>query len=207
MVIKLRSTLKRIPWWLGVKAATLAAFWLLTPWWVFLLAAPILFFRSGHRAFNLFVPFVVLVGLSFAGSSWLRVGIEGTPLLGAETLLRYTLAAFFAGLWFILLGIKEFFFVRRREVYLLFAASAFFLMTFLVLWASIPGEFTLALFFYALGVVLLLREIFPDNVYPFALALLSAELVWAGSFLAFTLVGMSAALAGLFFFVVRRLAR
>lgn len=209
MEIKLRLILKKIPWLLGGKALGLAALWLLAPWWAFFIVALFIYIKSGSQSHNMIGVFAVLLALTRVSDFWLISGIEGTPLVGAKPLLRVLLAGTFALLFLILFGIKELFFVRRREFYLIAATLILYLTSFFTLWFMEPGLLSLitplfALFAFVVSAPLYLTSEQNNSlnhifVYSGTVTFLLVELLWSFSYLSLSIIGSSAILTAFFF--------
>lgn len=99
MATKLKSISRQIPWFLTGKAFAFFAGWFILPFWLFIIFASYLYFVPFFHA-SIFLPaFLGILGLSFFGIHNLWFAF----ILGA--------------LFFILLGIKEFFFIDREAAY------------------------------------------------------------------------------------------
>ena len=105
--------LKQIRWSLFLKAVLLGAIWFIAPFWIFFLAAVYVYFVPFFRTKSLFWAFLAI-------------------LISAMILERGILASILiAGSFFVLLGIKNFVIINRKEAYelLLFGTSFLFLTT------------------------------------------------------------------------------
>lgn len=211
MVIKLKSILKKIPWLLVGRAFTLAALWLFAPWWAFAVIALFIYVRSSNSIYNLFEFFVIVLILSKVSDSWLTSGIKDTPLMNVKSLLGVILSGFFGSLFFLFLGIKELFFVRRREFYLVAVTLTFFLTAFFTLWSLKPGTPSLkALLFtvivFILGISLSrfsVRQLSSGIVFTYfgILTFVITELLWVFSYTSFSIINASVLLTAFFFAV------
>lgn len=146
MAARLKSISATIPWSLLLRPVFLGAMWLLAPWYLTLMAALFFFWRSGSKPGKLFLSFAVLTALSL-----LPAWVEFRSPYQLQFLLLF-LVCFMAS-WFLILAIKELFFVERARYYLLLQAILFFLVTlyfylqFDIQLISVPGGlFLLALF-------------------------------------------------------------
>ncbi len=99
MEVRLRSISRTIPWSLTLKAAVFGAAWLWLPFWLFLLLALGLYFVPLFNPGRLWWPFAAAI--FFAALL--------APNLWA--------ALFLAGLFYMILGIKDLIFIRRAEAY------------------------------------------------------------------------------------------
>src|SRR3990167_4928161 len=109
MAAKLSSISRTIPWSLLLRAGIFGAAWLLLPFWLFFLAALILYFLPVFQPLRLILPFALTV--FFAG------------ILSPN----FWAAALFAALFFLILGIKNLTLVNRMAAY----ETALFLLLFL----------------------------------------------------------------------------
>lgn len=211
MVIKLRSISKKIPWLLGGKAIGLAALWFLTPLWVFLFAVFYLYFKSQNSLYNLFGLFFVVVALTFVADYWLTSTIDNTPVMDSYFTLRFIFSILFAILFFIILGIKELFFVRRREFCLIATTLSFFLTSFFTLWSLMPGMLIFRTIPFAIATLILGYTLsrFATNdhsikenlIYFFIVTFLMTELLWALSYSPFSIISSSILLSVSFFII------
>lgn len=136
MEAKLKLISRRIPWSLLAKAGTFGIAWFMLPWWLFFLLACYLYFSPSFQSVKLLLPFVLII-------------VAGIFL--AHTSIH---AAFMAVLFFLLAGIKEFFFIRRVEAYEALLFLLFFLF-FLIFFGTV-GEWRRASVFLssvALGIL------------------------------------------------------
>lgn len=189
----------------------LGALWLFAPWWAFFIIALFLFARSQSKLYSLFGLFTIVIALTWAADSWLMFGIEGTPLMDIDFNLRIFLALIFGFLFFFLFGIKELFFVRRREFALVATTISFFLAVFFTLWSLTPGRLILYIMPFAVAAIFLGSSLseFSTNIpsrssvfiYFSILAFLMAELLWALTYAPFSTINASILLS-LFFFTV-----
>lgn len=107
MEAKFASTLRKIPWSLAGKAALFAAAWAMLPWGFFALTALALYFYPLFRPRATAAPFAILMALT---------------VLSPPGLLA---AFYFGAIFFLILGIKDFVFVRRDAAYEILAMSLF----------------------------------------------------------------------------------
>jgi hypothetical protein len=110
MVEKLRSTSKRIHWFLVLRALIFGLAWAWFPFWLFIPVALYLYFVPLFQARKLLGPFVVLLLLTY---------------LQAPGIL---FAAIFAALFYVLLLIKDLLLIDRRSTYELLALTLSFFM-------------------------------------------------------------------------------
>ncbi len=122
MAAKLGSSIKRIPWSLLLKTAAFFLFWIAPiPIWLFALAAMGLYFASIFNAMRFSVVFgAILVLLAASPSHGFLSGAIGSVA------------------FFLLLGIKDLFFVERRAAYEVLTILLLFLLSLLI--ASRNGE-------------------------------------------------------------------
>ncbi len=99
MEVRLRSISRTIPWSLTLKAVVFGAAWLWLPFWLFLLLALGLYFVPLFHPGRLWWPFAAAI--FFAALL--------TPSLWP--------AVFLAGLFFLILGIKDLIFIHRAAAY------------------------------------------------------------------------------------------
>lgn len=101
MVEKLKLTLRPIPWSLVTKAVAFGVTWLFFPFWLFLVVNIYLYLHRPLRVFKFLVPFFVLL---VAISPWITQKSLGMALVGAAV-------------FFLVLGVKDLFFLKRRINY------------------------------------------------------------------------------------------
>lgn len=118
MEIKLKSISRQIPWFLVVRSVFFIAGWLYLPFWLFLALSLYLYLSPIFQSLALLLPFLSLLALSALGPQ----------NLWFATILFLT--------FFILLGIKELFFIDRKAAYetlillILFASFVLFFFHF-----------------------------------------------------------------------------
>lgn len=131
---RLRSILRKAHWSLALKGCAFGAGWLWLPGWLFALLALFLYFKPFFQPGKLLRSFLVLLGLA-AGFSAL------TPaLLPFFSGIGELFAALLAGLFFLLMGIKDLAFVHRTGRYLLLYAGLFLGVFVLSFWYAAPRD-------------------------------------------------------------------
>lgn len=110
MAEKLRSILKRIHWYLALKAAVFAIAWAWFPFWVFLLIALYLYLERLFQTRPLAVPFLALIILCYIQSP------------------SATYAVIFGGVFYFILLIKNLILIDRRSAYELVVLTLTFLL-------------------------------------------------------------------------------
>lgn len=185
MVARLKSTLGKIPWSLVLRPVLLSGAWLFTPWWSALFLGVFFFFRSGSKPPKLFWSFAVLMGLSLL-PKWR----DFPAPYQAQFLGFFAVCSVLS--WFLILAIKELFFVERAKVQSVLQAILFFLCAIYFFWqfdlvvTSFPGVvFLLACLFLFYDFFSLVSE--NSQIENWLLALISlliiAEFSWAVSLL------------------------
>lgn len=96
---KLRLISRPIPWFLLVRAAAFGAAWFFLPRWLFFCVALYLYFRPFFRSSKLLLPFALVIFFAFL----LPVNLLSAALLGT--------------IFFLVLGVKELFFIDRFSAY------------------------------------------------------------------------------------------
>lgn len=132
MAERLRSILKRGHWSLALKGLAFGASWLLLPGWLFLLASLALYLKPLFQPGKLARSFIVLLAVSFAARDLAPI-LE--PLFAG---ISYLFALYLAGLFFILMGIKDLAFTHRLNRYLLLYAGLFLAVLALAFWYAYP---------------------------------------------------------------------
>lgn len=140
MAAKLLSIVKLIPWSLAARAAAFGLAWLLVPRWVFFLVALMLYFVPLFRSLRFLFPFLIL--LFFAA-----VEVPGGWL-----------AFFLTSSFFLLLGVKDLVFIRRRAAHEIFLFLLLFLVAFRYFarfetwgeWAALPAALLIGFVFFLL---------------------------------------------------------
>ena len=117
----------------------------------------------------------------------------------------------FGLLFFFILGIKELFFIRRREVCLIATTLTFLITTFLVLWSLALGVIIFYLLPFAIATFILSRSIlqFKDDNYSsinlslstLIITYLLTELIWAFTYAPFSLITSTILLTATFFLI------
>ncbi|MDP1689431.1 MAG: hypothetical protein Q8L47_04895 [bacterium] len=193
------------------KAFGLAALWLAAPLWLFLVIAIYLYVKSQNSLYKLFGLFFVTLVLTWVADYWLSSGIENTPLVDSDFLLRTIFSVLFGILFFIIFGIKELFFVRRREFCLVATTLSFLLATFFTLWSYMPGMIVIRTIPFALAAFILgytLTRFVTNNfsmkstfIYFFIVTYLMTELLWVLSYAPFSIISSSIILTVSFFVI------
>jgi hypothetical protein len=99
MAVKLKSIVRPIPWFLLLKAVLFGLGWLILPSWLFVLSGLFLYLVPFFQPRKLLVPFLSTLALSL--------------------ILPYDpgWAVFFAGVSFLIFGIKDLIFINRSSAY------------------------------------------------------------------------------------------
>lgn len=126
MVKKLKSILRPIPWSLALKASIFGASWLIFPFWAFLLIAFYFYLSPFFQPVKFALHFIVLLFF-----------IATTPL-------GFWAAIFFSIVLYLLLGLKDFFFLDKRSAYeiLLFLFVIMFTFRFYSYFETWSGIFS-----------------------------------------------------------------
>ena len=99
LTAKLRPFIKQIRYSTVLKAASFAAAWLILPTWLFLIIAIYLYFFPPFHSLRLILPFLILIFFSLTQAS------------------NVWLASFFGILFYLIIAIKDFSFIKRAEAY------------------------------------------------------------------------------------------
>ena len=195
MAARLRLILRRIPWFLLAKSIFAGIFLLLAPFWAAALWAAAFYLRAGSRRFWLVFYFLFALALAYS----LRA--SGLPIL------IYGSVALFAAALFLLLGIKELFFLYRPRAFaalsaLLFLEGAvyFFLNLNVESTSSSLLVFSLPAIIFFREFYLFLDESRPARAMLLALpsALIFLELAWAAALLPIGFLNQAALLFAAF---------
>jgi hypothetical protein len=191
MAEKLRSILSRTPWSLVIRAGAFAAAWCMLPFWAFTLVAFGLYLVPFFRPLVVGIPFAAMLALSWYLPSEPQISFFFSVPWNALVL---------GMLCYLILGIKDYAFIRRADMYevlvallLLVVANEFFVRTRtfeMPLWALGFG----IVFFVLARAMLAYHEEGSESAYhrePMLRAatgiasLITAEWAWALLFLPF----------------------
>ncbi|MBI2035483.1 MAG: hypothetical protein HYT12_02230 [Candidatus Liptonbacteria bacterium] len=200
-----------LPGLLG-KALVLALIWQFLPYWIFILASLYLYFKSGSRALDLFLAYILLLAASVAVKLWLGFANIGKILIEFNSQVQYSLALTLFVAWFLLFGIKELVFLRRKEMLVLLQTLIFFILAFLFLWLISPGDFYPAIFIFSTVTMLLFAQFYnfvSQKSFGYALflaitsSLVVLEIAWVASLLPVGIFGATTILVLFWFFAQR----
>src|SRR5258708_3233304 len=110
MVAKLRSILRQTRWSLIAKASIFGVAWFFLPFWVFTIVAIYLYLSSLFRAGRFLFPFFLIYAITWFSSPTLWLALYASVLFCC------------------ILGIKDLIFIKRAQVYEIFALLALFLV-------------------------------------------------------------------------------
>ena len=131
MAAKLKSILKPIPWFLAARAVLFGFAWLFLPLWLFVALGLYFYFFPFFQSWKLIFPFCLT----------LIFGILATPSIPA--------AFFLTVVFFLILGIRDLFFINRIAAYELLVFLLLFLF-FLNFFEAVANWQGMSAFFWSL---------------------------------------------------------
>jgi len=166
MAAKLKLILRKIPWFLLANSAILGFGWLVLPYWLYVLAAVFLYLRSSHERLKFWISALFLVAYPWFTVEW----------FGG---MAVYFGVLFAVAWFLLLGVKQLFFLKRPQAYAMMSGILFFVGSLFFFWRLDPVQYFAALLVFFIFTALLFWEF-----YSFAAAgAVSSEAAKQGAFI------------------------